>query len=185
MIDATIRLATPDDVNEIWQCICDLAEYERSLDQVSSTPEDLRALLFGGIAPGVASSTPHGQPGAWCHVVELADPSSEPPRKIAGFALWFLNTSTWTGRHGLYLEDLYVRPEFRGRGYGQRLLSTLAAECLARGYSRLEWWVLDWNTPSIDFYISQGAVAMDEWTVYRVDGQELGELAASVDTVGS
>jgi ribosomal protein S18 acetylase RimI-like enzyme len=91
-------------------------------------------------------------------------------------ALWFLNFSTWTGRHGIYLEDLYVRPEFRGRGYGKALLTELARICVARGYRRLEWSVLDWNTPAIEFYKSLGAVPMDGWTVYRLTGEALTAL---------
>jgi GNAT superfamily N-acetyltransferase len=96
---------------------------------------------------------------------------------VVGFALWFLNYSTWLGRHGIYLEDLYVRPDMRGQGLGRQLLAELAALCVQRGYGRLEWWVLDWNEPSIGFYRSLGAVAMDEWTVQRLTGQALAGLA--------
>jgi len=175
MTDGTIRLATRDDVDEIFQLIRDLADYERGLDQVRITPDALASLLFGGDDPTIASVTHHGHPAAWCHVVEHADGE----RQLGGFALWFLNTSTWTGKHGIYLEDLFVRPEVRGRGYGQVLLSTLAAECVQNDYARLEWWVLDWNSPAIDFYLAQGAEAMDEWTVYRVSGDELPRLAGT------
>jgi GNAT superfamily N-acetyltransferase len=97
-------------------------------------------------------------------------------------ALWFLNFSTWLGRNGLYLEDLYVRPELRGSGYGTRLLSTLAQECVANDYGRLEWWVLDWNEPALAFYRSLGAVPMDEWTVHRVTGDDLLRLASEGGT---
>ncbi len=96
---------------------------------------------------------------------------------LGAFALWFLNTSTWTGTHGVYLEDLYVRPELRGSGYGKRLLQTLAQVCLDRGYRRLEWWVLDWNEPALGFYRTLGALPMDEWTVHRVTGADLVGLA--------
>jgi ribosomal protein S18 acetylase RimI-like enzyme len=152
-------------VAEILRLVRELAEYERSLDQVVATPTDVESLLFG-------AQTPHGAPAAYCHVVDGDDPDH-----LAGFALWFLNTSTWLGRHGVYLEDLYVSPAYRGRGYGQSLMAELAAVAVARGYRRLEWWVLDWNTPAIDFYRSLGAVAMDEWTVHRLTGPALAELA--------
>ena len=104
---------------------------------------------------------------------------------LGGFALWFLNTSTWTGTHGVYLEDLYVRPELRGSGYGRLLLATLAQVCLDHGYRRLEWWVLDWNEPAIGFYKRLGAVAMDEWTVFRVTGEALASLAARFEAPAS
>jgi GNAT superfamily N-acetyltransferase len=99
--------------------------------------------------------------------------------EVVGFALWFRNFSTWLGRHGLYLEDLYVRPSHRGHGYGTALLSALARIAVERGYGRFEWWVLDWNAPAIDFYRSLGAEPMDEWTVYRVTGEPLHLLAAA------
>jgi GNAT superfamily N-acetyltransferase len=98
--------------------------------------------------------------------------------EIVGMAIWFLNYSTWQGKHGIYLEDLYIRPEFRGRGYGKALLQHLAAICNERGYGRFQWWVLDWNSPAIEFYRSLGAEAMSEWTVYRVTGRPLRELGA-------
>ena len=96
---------------------------------------------------------------------------------VAGFALWFLNYSTWLGRHGIYLEDLYVTPALRGAGLGRALLGELARICVQRGYGRLEWWVLDWNAPARGFYESLGAVAMDEWTVHRLTGPALDALA--------
>ncbi len=145
----------------------ELAEYERSAHEVLATQEGLAGLLFGG-------ATPSGSPAAFCHVID--DPGSR-KGTLAGFALWFLNTSTWTGRHGIYLEDLYVRPEFRGRGYGQALMATLAGICVERGYTRLEWSVLDWNTPALEFYRALGALGMDEWTVHRVAGADLSRLA--------
>jgi GNAT superfamily N-acetyltransferase len=97
---------------------------------------------------------------------------------VVGFALWFLNFSTWEGVHGIYLEDLYVRPEARGRGFGKALLQSLAAIAIHRGYARFEWWVLNWNTPSIEFYRAMGAVPMDEWTVFRLSGQALRSAAS-------
>lgn len=97
---------------------------------------------------------------------------------VVGFAVWFRNFSTWRGRHGIYLEDLFVAPEHRGSGIGKALLAALAHECVTKGYPRLEWWVLDWNAPSIAFYRSLGAVAMDEWTVFRLTGDALTALAA-------
>ncbi len=140
----------------------DLAEYERAAHEVVATEEQLRAALFGP------------QPTVFAHVVEHDDGKG---RLLGGFALWFLNFSTWLGRNGLYLEDLYVRPDLRGSGYGRRLLSTLARECLEQGYGRLEWWVLDWNEPALGFYRQLGAIPMDEWTVHRVTGKDLQQLA--------
>ena len=177
-----IRPATPQDVPEILALIRELAEYERAAHEVESTVEQLTAVLFGGTAsaPGVASVTPSGAPAAYAHVVEHPDP--ERGTALGAFALWFLNTSTWTGTHGVYLEDLYVRPHLRGTGYGKRLLQTLAQVCEANGYRRLEWWVLDWNEPALGFYRSIGAVPMDEWTVHRVTGDALAALAAGDST---
>jgi GNAT superfamily N-acetyltransferase len=164
------RPAHPGDVPEILRLVRELAEYERSLAEVSATEELLHDLLFGG-------NTPSGAPAAHCHVID-GDPGAEGgAARLAGMALWFLNASTWLGRHGIYLEDLYVRPQYRGRGYGQALMATLAAICVERGYARLEWWVLDWNAPAIGFYESLGARAMDEWTVHRITGAELDALA--------
>ena len=97
--------------------------------------------------------------------------------EVIGFALWFLNYSTWFGKHGIYLEDLYVTPGMRGRGAGKALLAELASICVRRGYGRLEWWVLDWNSPAIGFYESLGAVAMTEWTMHRLTGPQLADLA--------
>ena len=172
-----IRPAQPGDVPEILAMIRELADYERAAHEVESTEEQLTALLFGGTpaAPGIAATTPNGAPAAYAHVVEHADP--ERGTSLGAFALWFLNTSTWTGTHGVYLEDLYVRSHLRGTGYGTRLLQTLAQVCQERGYRRLEWWVLDWNEPALGFYRGIGAVAMDEWTVHRVTGDALATLA--------
>jgi GNAT superfamily N-acetyltransferase len=160
------RPATPDDVGEILRLVRELADYERSLPEVVATPELVHDLLFG-------ANTPSGAAAAYCHVVD-----ADTPGRLAAMALWFLNASTWLGRHGIYLEDLYVSPEYRGRGYGRALMSTLAAVCVERGYGRLEWWVLDWNAPAIDFYRSLGAGPMDEWTVHRISGPALAALAA-------
>ena len=171
-----IRPAAPSDVPEILALIRELAEYERAAHEVETTVEQLTALLFGGLVDGVAPTTPSGAPAAYAHVVERLDPESG--TALAGMALWFLNTSTWTGTHGVYLEDLYVRPHLRGHGYGKALLATLAQVCLERGYRRLEWWVLDWNEPALGFYRSIGATPMDEWTVQRVTGEALTTLAS-------
>lgn len=155
-----IRPARPDDVPAIYQLIRDLAEYERSLPEVTATLADLHVSLFGP------------DPAVFAHVAEHEG-------EVAGFALWFLNYSTWTGRHGIYLEDLYVRPDLRGSGYGRQLLAELAALCLERGYARLEWWVLDWNEPARGFYDKLGAIRMDDWTVHRLAGAALAAVAAS------
>lgn len=160
---ACVRPATPADVLEILAMIRELAEYERSLSEVRASESDLATLLFG-------ANTPSGAAAAYCHVVEVEG-------RLAGFALWFLNASTWLGRHGIYLEDLFVRPEFRGHGFGQALMAQLAAICVERGYGRLEWWVLDWNVDAIGFYESLGAEPMDAWTVHRLTGPALRELA--------
>jgi GNAT superfamily N-acetyltransferase len=100
-------------------------------------------------------------------------------REVAGFAVWFLSYSTWTGTHGIFLEDLFIKPEFRGRGYGTALLAHLARECVAKGYHRLKWSVLDWNQPSIDFYRSLGAEALNEWTEFRLTEEALSKLAGT------
>ncbi len=169
----TVRPARPEDVPEILALVRELAEYERSAHEVLATEGMLADLLFG-------SNTPSGAPAAHCHVVQAPDDTADVPA-LAGMALWFLNTSTWTGRHGIYLEDLYVRPAFRGLGLGQALMGQLARICVERGYARLEWWVLDWNTPAIDFYRSLGAQPMDEWTVHRISGAQLHRLAQRAD----
>jgi GNAT superfamily N-acetyltransferase len=153
-----IRPARPGDVERIYELIIELATYERSADHVESSAEDLRAALC---AP---------EPALFGHVAVTGE-------QIVGFALWFVNYSTWSGKHGIYLEDLYVRPEMRGQGTGKALLATLASICVQRGYRRLEWWVLDWNTPAIGFYESLGAIAMSEWTVHRLTGPPLADLA--------
>jgi GNAT superfamily N-acetyltransferase len=156
-----IRRAMPEDVPTIHQLIRDLAHYERALEMARATPEQLRESLFSDA------------PKVFCDLVESDDGD------VAGFAVWFLNYSTWTGTHGIFLEDLFVKPELRGRGYGTALLVHLARECVAKGYHRLKWSVLDWNQPSIDFYRSLGAEALDDWTEFRLTGDALIELADS------
>lgn len=162
MSEGLIRRATPDDVAEIVLMVQELADYEKARHEAVATEDQFRAALFGP------------EPKVFAHVVEHPTPDG---RRLAGFALWFLNFSTWLGRHGLYLEDLYVRPALRGSGYGKQLLATLAQECIDNDYGRLEWWVLDWNSPALGFYASLGAVPMDEWTVHRVTGDALEALA--------
>jgi GNAT superfamily N-acetyltransferase len=157
--DVVVRPAMVEDVPVILEMIRELADFERSLHEVEATEELLRQNLFAE------------QPAVFCHIAEVA---GEP----LGFALWFVNFATWTGRHGIYLDDLYVRPQARGRGIGRALLSALAAICVERGYPRLDWWVLDWNERAIEFYRSIGAVAMDEWTVQRLTGDALRRMAA-------
>ncbi|RSN61719.1 MULTISPECIES: GNAT family N-acetyltransferase [Actinomadura] len=154
-----IRHATPDDVPDILRLVRDLAEYERALHEVKATEEQLRDRLFGD------------EPKVFAHVVEDGG-------RVVGFALWFLNFSTWNGTHGIYLEDLYVDPDVRGRGYGRLLLTELARVADENGYERVEWSVLNWNEPSIRFYEALGARPQDEWTVYRLTGDALRSLAA-------
>ncbi len=191
-----IRRARPADVPAIHGLIRDLAAYERSLPEVTGTEEQLRESLFGGGRPtgGSPGVVPQGQhTGGSRGVVPQGQHTAEPAvfahvadhdGKVVGFALWFLNYSTWLCTHGIYLEDLYVRPDMRGQGYGRQLLAALAALCVERGYGRLEWWVLDWNEPALGFYRSLGAEPMSDWTVHRLTGRalaELAELAASRD----
>lgn len=152
-----IRRVRESDVSAVVRLVHELAEYERAAHECHLTDEQLHAALFAE------------RPALFGHVAEVDG-------EVVGFALWFLNFSTWRGVHGIYLEDLYVRPELRGSGLGKALLTELARECVARGYARLEWWVLDWNAPSIGFYKSLGAVAMDEWTVFRMTDAALAEL---------
>ena len=156
-----IRAAVEGDVPLILAFIRELAEYENLSHEVSATEEVLKESLFGERCVAEAL---------------LAHSGGEP----AGFALFFHNFSTFLGRPGIYLEDLYVRPEFRGSGIGRALLVHLAKLAKERGCGRLEWWVLDWNEPSIGFYKNLGAVAMDDWTVYRVTGEALEKLSTSI-----
>jgi GNAT superfamily N-acetyltransferase len=181
-----VREATPEDVAQMHQMINELAEYEKALEEVIATEHDLMKALFGrdfsspefdqhdSISASGVANTPHGQPALYALVAE--DPHE--PDQIAGMAIWFLNYSTWDGSYGVYLEDLYVRPQFRGQGMGKALMKRLAQVCVENEYSRFQWWVLDWNQPAIEVYRAMGAKAMDEWTVYRVTGQELRDLAS-------
>ncbi|MEU2764694.1 GNAT family N-acetyltransferase [Streptomyces sp. NPDC006863] len=154
-----IRIATPDDIPVLHALVRELAAYEKALDEAVASEEQLAEALFGD------------RPAAYAHVA-TADDDGE----VIGFALWFLNFSTWRGVQGIYLEDLYVRPERRGGGHGKALLTELARICVERGYERLEWSVLDWNAPSIAFYASLGARPQDEWTVYRLTDGALARL---------
>ena len=142
----------------IVQLVRDLAEYERAPEEAEATEAQLHDVLFGP------------QAAVFCDVAEVEG-------QVVGMAVWFLSFSTWLGRHGIYLEDLYVTPSRRGEGYGKALLATLARRCVERGYGRLEWSVLDWNTPAVDFYVGLGAVGMDGWTVHRLAGAPLAALA--------
>ena len=154
----TIRPAIASDAALIFRFIRELAEYERLAHEVDATEADIAAALF--------SSNPRV-------FADIAEWEGEP----AGFALWFYNFSTFRGRHGIYLEDLFVRPELRSKGVGRALLRHLARRCVAEGLARLEWWVLDWNEPALKVYRAIGAVPMDEWTVQRVTGEALHKLA--------
>jgi GNAT superfamily N-acetyltransferase len=156
----TLRDATLADVPVILRCIRGLAEYERLAHECMATEESLRASLF--------DESPAAQ-------VVLAVIGEEP----AGFALWFRNYSTFLARPGIHLEDLFVFPDFRGRGIGRRLLEHLAQIAVARGYGRLEWAVLDWNVDAIRFYRSLGAAPMSDWTTYRLTGTALATLGGA------
>lgn len=166
-----IRAATPADIPVIHSLIRELARYERALDDARATPEQLHDALFGAdpAAYALIAETDSGADG-----LTGAVDGGEP----VGFALWFRNFSTWTGSPGLYLEDLYVRPEARGAGHGKALLAALAAICVERGWSRFEWSVLDWNEKALSVYRSIGALPQDEWTVQRLSGPALHALAA-------
>ena len=152
-----IRPARKEEVGIVLQLIHDLAHYEKAPNEVEATEKELLATIF------------IDNPKVFCDVVDVDG-------EIVGMAIWFLNYSTWQGKHGIYLEDLFIKPEYRGHGYGKALLKHLAKICDEKGYGRFQWWVLDWNSPAIEFYRSLGAVAMDEWTVYRVSGNALKEL---------
>jgi GNAT superfamily N-acetyltransferase len=158
-----IRGVRPQDVPAVVALVHELAEYEREPQSCTLTEPQLAAALFGPA------------PALFGHVAEVAGPDES--ADVVGVALWFLNFSTWRGVHGVYLEDLYVRPTHRGHGLGRALLATLAGVCAERGYARLEWSVLNWNEPSIAFYRGIGAVPMDEWTTFRLEGEALDALA--------
>lgn len=154
-----IRRIEPGDVPAVTGLVYELAEYEKARHECTLTEDQLTGALFGA------------SPALFGHVA-VQDGA------VVGTALWFLNFSTWDGVHGIYLEDLYVQPDHRGNGHGRALLATLARECVDRGYSRLAWSVLTWNTPSIEFYESLGANAQDEWLGYRLTGDALTALAS-------
>lgn len=156
----TIRSARPEDAGLVLHFIKALAEYEKLAHEAVATEADILRDLF---AP---------DPKVFCEIAEWND---EP----VGFTLWFYSYSTFQGRHGIWLEDLFVDPSMRGKGIGKALLVNLARRCVAEGLGRFEWWVLDWNEPSIDFYKSQGGVMQDEWTKVRVDGEALLALGRS------
>jgi GNAT superfamily N-acetyltransferase len=158
MTDSRIRRVRESDVDAVVGLVHELAEFEKAPEECHLTAELLHAALFGEA------------PALFGHVAEVDG-------VVVGCALWFLNFSTWRGVHGLYLEDLYVRADQRGSGLGKSLLAALADECVRRGLGRFEWSVLDWN-PATEFYRAMGAVAMDEWTVYRLSGDQLKALAA-------
>lgn len=153
-----IRRARPDEAGLVLSLVRELAEYEKLSHEVDATEAGIGEALFGS------------DPRLFCDIAEWNG-------EVAGFAVWFLNFSTFSGRSGIYLEDLFVRPAQRGNGIGKALLSHLARECVANGWSRLQWAVLDWNTPSIEFYKSLGAEMLDEWTVCKVAGPALTALA--------
>jgi GNAT superfamily N-acetyltransferase len=157
-LDSPIRPIEPADVPAVVELVHQLADYERAADACHLSAPQLRAALFGD------------RPALFGHVAVVDG-------AVVGFALWFLNFSTWRGAPGIYLEDLFVLPSYRGTGLGRALLGQLAQECVAQGFARLEWAVLDWNEPSIGFYRSLGAVSQDEWTVFRLDGASLEALA--------
>lgn len=169
--------ATKGDVKEILAMIRELADYERELDSVEATEESLIRTL--SLAPSGTAS--HSNPGhAKCLMLRLPSEPTDPndkPEAVAGMALYFHNYSTWNGKQGIYLEDLFVRPQYRKRGYGKLLIQALARENLLQDGGRLEWSCLDWNEPSLQFYRSLGAVEMKGWTKLRVDGEALKKLA--------
>ena len=157
-----IRAAVEDDVPVVLALVRELATYEREPDAVVASESDFRTALFG--------------PSPRVHCLLACDDASG---TVVGFAIYFLNFSTWLGTHGLYLEDLFVRPAARGGGHGRALLTELARIAVERGYGRVEWSVLDWNTPAQGFYAGLGAVPMDEWTVWRLTGDALTALGGS------
>ena len=155
-----IRPARRDDAGVIFALVCELAAYEKLLGDVDATASSLEMALFSDA------------PRVFCDIAEW---NGEP----AGFALWFYNFSTFRGRHGIYLEDLFVREALRGKGIGKALLVQLAQRADREGCARLEWSVLDWNEPSIRFYKSLGAIPMDDWTIFRVTGDALKSLSGT------
>lgn len=156
-----VRPAVVDDVVKIHALVRELADYERELASVEATADDFRSALFGP------------NPRVHCHVAEVDGPAGP---EVAGMAMWFVTFSTWRGRHGVWLEDLFISPAHRRLGLGRALLEELARVCVQRGYRRLEWAVLDWNAPAQDFYRSLGATPQEDWTVWRVDATALAHL---------
>ncbi len=155
----SIRQAAPADSALIFSLVRELADYEKLTHEVAATERDIAAVLFAA------------EPRVFCDIAEW---DGEP----VGFALWFLNFSTFRGRHGIYLEDIFVRPAFRQKGIGKALLKRLAARCIDNGWARFEWAVLDWNEPSIQFYRSIGAQVMEQWKICRLSGEALDKFAA-------
>ncbi len=156
-----IRPATEDDVPVLLELVAELAAYEKKPEAATGTRADYAAALFPkDHSPAVTAFV------------------AESDGKVVGMAIWFVTFSTWTARHGLWLEDLYVKPEHRGKGLGADLMSALAQVCIQRGYPRMEWTVLDWNTPAIEVYRHIGAEPMNEWTTQRLTGSALTDLAS-------
>ena len=159
-MSVAVRSARREDAALIVQLIAELAEYERLANEAEATPQDIEAALFGSA------------PRAFCEIAEVDGES-------VGFALWFYNFSTFVGRSGLYLEDLFVRPQARGRGAGKALLKALAQRCVAEDLGRMEWAVLDWNAPALAFYDTLGSRSLDDWRIRRLTGEALVKLAGS------
>lgn len=159
----TLRPARPGDGEILFALIRDLADYEKLLGEVDATAERIESALFAT------------QPRVFADIAEWSEGGRS---NTAGFALWFYNFSTFRGRHGIYLEDLFVRPELRDRGIGKALLQQLAARCVREGLTRLEWSVLDWNMPARRFYESLGARGLTEWVPHRLTGEALQQLGA-------
>jgi diamine N-acetyltransferase len=157
-VSLSIRAARPDDSALIFALVRELADYEKLASEVDATEDAISTALFSDA------------PRLCCDIAEWSG-------EAAGFAVWFLNFSTFRGRHGIYVEDIFVRPAYRGRGIGRALMARLARRCVERGYARCEWTVLDWNTPSIAFYRSIGAQVLDEWKICRLSGDALARFA--------
>jgi GNAT superfamily N-acetyltransferase len=157
-VSLAIRAAVPADAALIFALVRELADYEKLSGEMDATPEAIADALFAR------------EPRLFCDIAEW---NGEP----AGFSVWFLNFSTFRGRHGIYVEDLFVRPAFRKRGIGKALMARLARRCVDEGWARFEWAVLDWNAPSIEFYRSIGAQVMDEWRICRLSGEALQAFA--------
>lgn len=158
-----IRPATADDLEQILQLVRELAEFEEEPDAAVGTLESYTAAML----------PPTGSPTVWGHVAEVDG-------QVVGIAIWFLTFSTWTGKNGVWLEDLYVSPKHRGQGLATKLMAQLAAICVERGYPRMEWTVLDWNTSAQEVYRHLGANAMDDWTTQRLTGDSLTALGSRV-----